>query len=72
MNEDKNGVVGYLGAESFAEMCFGVAQNLIHNKNIEIILLQMPEKRVQSYDEINLWLKLKWIKLFNRSIYALT
>lgn len=72
MNEDKNGVVGYLGAESFAEMCFGVAQNLIHNKNIEIILLQMPEKRVQSYDEINLWLKLKWIKLFNRSIYTLT
>ncbi len=66
MNEDKNGVVGYLGAESFAEMCFGVTQNLIHNKNIKVILLQMPEKRVQSYDEINLWLKLNWIKLFKK------
>lgn len=64
MNDDKDGIVGYLGAESFAEICFGVAQNLIYNKNIEVILLQMPDKRVQSYDEVNLWLKLNWIKLF--------
>ncbi len=62
MNEDKNGIKGYLGAESFAEMCFGVAQNLIHNKKIEIMLLQTPEEKVQSYDEIKLWLKLGWIK----------
>ena len=45
MNEDKNSITGYLGAESFAEMAFAVAQNLIHNKNIEVILLQMPEKK---------------------------
>jgi hypothetical protein len=44
-------------------MCFGVGQNLIHNKSIEVILLQLPENKVQSYDEINLWLKLNWIKL---------
>ena len=64
MNEDKNNIKGYLGAESFAEMCFGVTQNLIHNKNIEVILFQMPEESVQSYDEISLWLKLGWIKLY--------
>ncbi len=64
MNEDKNGIKGYLGAESFGEMCFGVAQNLIYNKNIEIILLQSPEEKVQSYDEITLWLKLGWIRLY--------
>jgi len=64
MNEDKNGITGYLGAESFAEMCFAVAQNLIHNKNMEVMLLKMPEKSVQSYDEIVLWLKLGWIKLY--------
>jgi len=64
MNEDKKGVAGYLGAESFAEMCFGVAQNLVHNKNLEVMLLQMPDKRVQSYEEIVLWLKLGWIKLY--------
>jgi len=64
MNEDKNNTKGYIGAESFAEMCFGVAQNLIHNKNIEVMLLKMPEEKVQSYDEVQLWLKLGWIKLY--------
>ncbi len=64
MNEDKNNIKGYLGAESFAEMCFGVVQNLIYNKNIEVMLLQMPERNVQSYDEIMLWLKLGWIKVY--------
>jgi len=66
MNEDKKGVVGYVGAESYAEMAFAVAQNLLHKKNIEVILLQMPDKSVQSYDEVVLWLKLGWIKLFNK------
>lgn len=66
MNEDKNNIKGYIGAESFAEMCFGVTQNLIYNKNIEVILLQMPEENVQSYDEIVLWLKLGWIKLYKK------
>lgn len=63
MNENKNGVIGYIGAESFAEIAFAVAQNLIYGKNLEILLLRMPEKRVQSYDEIILWLRLGWIKL---------
>ena len=63
MNEDKNGIIGYIGAESFAEMCFAVVQNLLYGKSINIILLKMPENKVQSYDEVVLWLKLGWIKL---------
>ena len=66
MNEDKNGIDGYIGAESFAEMCFGVSQNIIYNNSIKIILLQTPGKEVQSYDEVNLWLKLGWIKILNK------
>jgi len=64
MNEDKNDIVGYVGAESFSEMCFGVSQKLIYNKNIEIVILKMPDKKVQAYDEIVLWLKLGWISLY--------
>lgn len=64
MNEDKNWIIGYIGAESFAEMAFGVAQNLINNKKIEVILLKMPESKVQSYEEVDLWLKLNWIKIY--------
>ena len=68
MNEDKNGISGYLGAESFAEMSFAVAQNLIYHKKIKIIILQMPDRRVQSYAEIILWLKLGWIILYNDNL----
>ena len=68
MNEDKKGKIGYIGAESFAELCFAVAQNLLHERGIDILLLQMPEESVQSYEEIQLWLKLGWIKLFEGNL----
>lgn len=64
MNEDKNGITGYIGAESFAELAFGLTQNLLYNKNIELVILKMPSPEVQCYDEIYLWLKLGWIKLY--------
>lgn len=63
MNEDKDDIEGYVGAETFAELTFGLSQNLIYDKNIELILLKMPSKKVQSYDEIKLWLELGWIKI---------
>lgn len=64
MNEDKNGISGYIGPATFSELAFGIVQNLNYNKNIEIILLQHPDKNIPSYDEISLWLKLSWIKLY--------
>ena len=64
MNEDKNGIVGYIGYETYAELLFGLTQKLIYNKDIELIVLKMPSRDVGCYDEINLWLELGWIKLF--------
>lgn len=64
MNEDKNDIEGYIGAESYAELTFGLAQNLIYNKNIDLIILKMPSPEVQCYDEIKLWLELGWIRLY--------
>ena len=64
MNEDKNEINGYIGAESFAELAFGLSQNLLYNKNIELVILKMPSPEVQCYDEICLWMKLGWIKLY--------
>jgi hypothetical protein len=60
-NEKKNGINGYLGAETFAELSFGLTQKLINNKNIKLILANMPAKEVACYDEIVLWKKLGWI-----------
>ena len=64
MNEDKNGKYGYIGAEAFAELTFGLAQKLVYNKEIELVILKMPSQDVQCYEEIDLWLQLGWIKLF--------
>lgn len=63
-NEDKGGVKGYIGAETFAELTFAVSQNLIYSKSIEVFLAKMPSKEVQSFEEINLWLELGWIGMF--------
>lgn len=66
MNEDKNEKTGYIGAESFAELAFGLAQKLVYGKNIELIILKMPSREVQCYEEIDLWISLGWIKLYDK------
>lgn len=64
MNEDKNDIKGYIGYETFAELLFGLSQKLVYNKDIELYILKMPDRSVQCYDEIDLWLKLGWIKIY--------
>lgn len=64
MNEDKNGIVGYIGHEVYAELLFGLSQKLIYNNNIELVVFKMPSTNVGCYEEIDLWLKLGWIKLY--------
>ena len=65
-NADKNDIEGYIGAESYAELCFAVAQNLIYKKDIQIYIYKMPSSKVQCYNEIVLWLNLGWIKIWNK------
>lgn len=68
MNEDKNNIEGYIGYEAYAELLFGLSQKLIYNKSIELIIYKKPNKNVGCYDEVNLWLELGWIKLFEENI----
>ena len=63
MNEEKNGINGYIGASAIAELTYVIILNLIHNKNIEIFILNMPSEEVSSYDEVKFWLDMGWIKL---------
>lgn len=65
MNEDKNGMIGYVGAETFAELAYVVANRVLGKQQSTIILLKMPENRVQSYEEILLWHRLGWIQLLD-------
>jgi hypothetical protein len=38
LNQDRKGVAGYIGAETFAEIGFAVANNVLNKTNIKIIL----------------------------------
>ncbi len=62
LNEDRKEISGYIGAETFAELCYAIAQNLLHDKKIEILILKIPSKEVQCFDEISLWIKNGMVK----------
>ena len=49
MNEEKNGIKGYIGASAIAELTYVVILNLIHNKNIDIYILNMPSEELSAY-----------------------
>lgn len=38
MNEEKNGIKGYIGTSGMSELTYAVILNLIHNKNIKIYI----------------------------------
>ena len=63
-NEDKNGIEGYIGAETFAEIVYAIALNLTQEKHIEIVLTKQPSEKIQANNETSLWIKLNWISIF--------
>ncbi|MGC6770277.1 hypothetical protein ACYSNR_13635 [Enterococcus sp. LJL128] len=67
LNKKKNGVEGYIGAAGFSELAYAVAQKLLHNKTIRIILFQKPAKDVHCFSEIELWLSNQWIELYSET-----
>ena len=69
LNEDKNGIEGYIGAETFAELSFCIAQNLLNKENKQIYLLKKPSKEVACYIEIEKFINLGWIKIFKKEEY---
>ena len=67
MNEEKNDIKGYIGASAIAELTYVVILNLIHNKNIDIYILNMPSEELNCYDEIKFWVDIDWIKLYKET-----
>ncbi len=60
-NGKKNGIMGYIGPETFAELAFAVIRKISNKQKIKIILARMPSKKVASHEEIKRWLRLGWI-----------
>lgn len=66
MNEDKNGIEGYIGPSAFSEITYAIIGNLNRGRKVEINLLQMPAKELGCYDEIKFWLDQDWLKIYHR------
>ena len=67
MNEERKGIKGYIGPSSMAEVIYTIMLNQIHNKKIEIYILNMPSREVSCYDEIKLFLENGWIKIYEKN-----
>lgn len=66
MNEDKDGIGGYIGPSAISELTYVVIGKLNHGRKIEINLLQMPSEEQPCYEEVNFWLSQGWVQLFDR------
>jgi len=64
MNEDKNGIEGYIGANCTAELIYAVVQKLKSKKEIRIQIAKIPNDQVPISEEIKSFLRLGWIELY--------
>lgn len=69
LNEDKNGITGYIGAQVFSEMSLAIAQNTVYNANKKIYLLKMPSEDVACYQEVKRFIELGWVEIFKEKIF---
>lgn len=68
MNETKNNIKGYIGPAGISELSFAIMENLLHNKNIKIYVLNLPDSQLSCSEEINCWLNLGWINLYSSNL----
>lgn len=64
LNFDKNGIEGYIGYESFAELSNLVVKKIFNNNDHKIYIYKLPSKEVGCYKEINHFLNLGYIELY--------
>lgn len=64
LNLDKNGIEGYIGYESFAELSNLVVKKIQVNNDHKIYIYKMPSKEVGCYDEIKHFIELGYIELY--------
>lgn len=66
MNEDKNGIEGYIGANTFSEITYAIMNNLNRGRKVEINLLKLPSKKLGCYEEIKFWLDQDQLHIYRR------
>ncbi len=66
MNEDRDGIEGYIGASMIAEITYAIIGNLNRGRKVEINILKLPSKEQNCYEEVKFWLDQDWIKIYHR------
>lgn len=66
MNERKGNIEGYIGASVFGELTYAVMNNVVHNRNIKILMLDMPSVALFCHEEIVRWIDLGWINFYSQ------
>lgn len=66
MNEDKDGIEGYIGPSMIAELTYAVIGNLNRGRKVEINILKAPSKEQKCYEEVKFWLDQEWISIYHR------
>lgn len=64
MNERKGNIEGYIGASVFGELTYAIMNNVVHNKNIKVLMLDMPSVALFCHEEIVRWLDMGWIEFY--------
>ncbi len=67
-NEDKDGIVGYIGANGTAELIYATLQNILRGKNLDIYIAKLPDESVLAHDEVTNFIKAGWIKVYNQPV----
>ena len=68
LNMDKGNTKGFIGPSGFGELCIAIYLTIVENKDMDIYIYQLPDKTVNGYDEIMLWIKLGFIKVFDKIV----
>ena len=64
LNIEKNGIPGYIGPGVFAEISFATGLNKVSQKEIIVYCINSLPQNLPYSEELNLWQKLNWIKIF--------
>ena len=64
-NVGKNGVLGYVGPNAFAEISFAVGLNFVRKRKIRVILQNMPMDESSYGEALRIWIKNGWMEIFD-------
>ena len=64
MNEDKNGIDGYIGANCTAELIYAVVLKLRSRNDMNIFIANTPSQKNAMFEEVSSFLRLGWIGLY--------